>query len=402
MVAARLEAALGVALPRRPRRAGEGRARQRGHRGAVLLEEPGLRGPLPVVRLPLRGGRAALQKPAVERLDVVEGGDRDEQVAPERPHLVLHAALLVARVGVGEAVVEAVVGGERPEERRRHDLGADPAADLGGVVEHRPRRHAAGELERGAQPVAHAFGRLAPEHLGEPDVGVRELDHQVVAPPERPADAEVRLAEVDLALAGAPIEDQVPLGLALPALPSDPLPRGPDEVPDRLVGALEALLLDEPVVDAPRGVALLAPHAQVLPEPSLDRLGVGLHHRRRRPAARRRRPGGQVPRRDVLPHRRARDAGRGGYAADRLAPPGPPPDILYLVHADHFLSGPPNVEIGSHRQLSVQGGGRRGPYHFGKFSFTGMESGLYHFRKSDVTKYTRSSRHRAKPVGPLS
>ena len=64
------------------------------------------------------------------------------------------------------------------------------------------------------------------------------------------------------------------------------------------------------------------------------------------------------------------------------------PDILYLVHADHFLSGPPNVEIGSHRQLSVQGGGRRGPYHFGKFSFTGMESGLYHFRKSDVTKYS--------------
>ena len=221
MVAARLEAALGVALPRHPRHAGEGRAWQRGHRGAVLLEEPGLRGPLPVVRLPLRGGRAALQKPAVERLDVVEGGDRDEQVAPERPHLVLHAALLVARVGVGEAVVEAVVGGERPEERRRHDLGADPAADLGGVVEHRPRRHAAGELERGAQPVAHALGRLAPEHLGEPDVGVRELDHQVVAPPERPADAEVRLAEVDLALAGAPIEDQVPLGLALPALPSD-------------------------------------------------------------------------------------------------------------------------------------------------------------------------------------
>lgn len=153
-----------------------------------------------------------------------------------------------------------------------------------------------------------------------------------------------------------------------------------------------------------RGVALLAPHAQVLPEPSLDRLGVGLHHRRRRPAARRRRPGGQVPRRDVLPHRRARDAGRGGYAADRLAPPGPPPDILYLVHADHFLSGPPNVEIGSHRQLSVQGGGRRGPYHFGKFSFTGMESGLYHFRKSDVTKYTTSCpprwrcRARAPPV----
>ena len=53
--------------------------------------------------------------------------DRDEEVAPERSDLVLHGALLVPRVGVGEAVVEPVVRGEAPEELGGDDLRADPA-----------------------------------------------------------------------------------------------------------------------------------------------------------------------------------------------------------------------------------------------------------------------------------
>ena len=60
--------------------------------------------------------------------------------------------------------------GESAEERRGPHLGADPAADLGGVVEHGPQRHAPEELEDVAEPLADALRGLAPEDLREPDV----------------------------------------------------------------------------------------------------------------------------------------------------------------------------------------------------------------------------------------
>lgn len=112
----------------------------------------------------------------------MEGRHRHERVPAVASGLVLDVALLVARVGVGEGVVEPVVRGEAAEEFREPDLGADPPADLGGVVEDRPAGDASGELEHVAEPLADALGGLAPEGLGGSHVGVREGDGAVPAP----------------------------------------------------------------------------------------------------------------------------------------------------------------------------------------------------------------------------
>nr|WP_232204390.1 hypothetical protein [Olsenella profusa] len=100
---------------------------------------------------------AVPEQPAVERGDVVERRDGHEEVPPVAPDLVLDVALLVARVGVGEGVVGPVVRREAPEELREPDLAPDAPADLGGVVEDGPPRHAAGELEHVAEPLADAL-----------------------------------------------------------------------------------------------------------------------------------------------------------------------------------------------------------------------------------------------------
>ena len=214
VLAAGPERALLVALPGEPRDACERRRGQRRERRAVVLEELGLGRALAVVRLAVGELQARAEQPPVVGLHVPDLRDRDEEVAPERSDLVLHGALLVPRVGVGEAVVEAVVRGEAPEELGGDDLRADPAADLGCVVEDGAHRHAAEELERVPEPLADALGGLAPEDLGEPDVGVRERDREEVAAGDDAAHAEVRLPEVDLALAREPVEQEEPLRLA--------------------------------------------------------------------------------------------------------------------------------------------------------------------------------------------
>lgn len=165
--------------------------------------------------------------------------------------------------------------GEAAEQLGGDDLRADPPADLGGVVEHGSQRHPSQELEHVPEPLADALGGLAPEHLRQPDVGVRERHHEEVAAPRDAARAGVRLPEVDLALAGQPVEQQeppLPAGVELgrqllPPPPHVPLHGG--------AGALEAPLLDEPVVDPPGRVALLVPAAPVLQEPRVDQLREG-------------------------------------------------------------------------------------------------------------------------------
>ena len=108
-------------------------------------------------------------------------------------------------MGVGEAVVQPVVRGEPAEERRGPGLGADPAADLGGVVEDGPQRHAPEDLEDVAEPLANALRGLSPEDLSEPHVGVRESHHEEVPALDDAPHAEVGLPEVDLALSGQPV-----------------------------------------------------------------------------------------------------------------------------------------------------------------------------------------------------
>ena len=277
---------------------------------------------------------AVFEQPAVERADVVERRDGDEEVPPVAADLVLDVALLVARVGVGEGAVESVVGREAAKEPRCPHLPADAPDDLGGVVEDRPPGHAADELEDVAEPLADALGRLAPEDLGEPDVGVREGDRQVLAPGDHAADPEVRLAEVDLDLAGQPSQRQEPLGVPAVALAGHLLAAALDVALHGGAAARIALLIAKPHVDPRRRVALLAPVPAVVVEPGVDRLLV-----RREDLALGLAPprglGRQVLHPDVLPDRRLRRADRPRNRGDRLAAPCPLAYILYLVHADH-------------------------------------------------------------------
>lgn len=254
--------------------------------------------------------------------------------SPVAAGLVLDVALLVARVGVGEGVVESVVGREAAEELRCPRLPADAPADLGGVVEDRPPGHAADELEGVAGPLADALGRLAPEDLGEPDVGVRGGDRRVLAPGGHAADPEVRLAEVDLDLTGQPSQCQEPLGVPAVALAGHLLAAAPDVAPHGGVAARVAPLVARPHVDPRRRVALLAPVSAVVVEPGVDRplvwredLALGL--------APPRGLGRQVPHPGTLPDRRLRRADRPRNRRDWLAAPCPLAHILYLVHADH-------------------------------------------------------------------
>ena len=296
-------------------------------------EQLGLGRTEPVVALALAQVEAVVEQPAVERPDVVERRDGDEEVPPVAADLVLDVALLVARAGVGEDVVEPVVRREAAEELRGPHLPADASADLGGVVEDRPPRHAADELEDVAEPLADALGRLAPEDLGEAHVGVREGDGQVLAPGGHPADPEVRLAEVDLDLAGQPSQRQEPLGVPAVALAGHLLPTALDVALHGGVAARVALLVAKPRVDPRRRVALLAPVPAVVVEPGVDRLLVGREQLALRLAPPRG-LGRQVLHPGVLPGRRLRHADRPRDRGDWLAAPGPLAYILHLVHAD--------------------------------------------------------------------
>ena len=323
-----------AAPPGLPPRARERRRRQRRERLPVLSEQLGLGRAESVVALALAQVEAVLEQPAVERADVAERRDGDEEVPPVAADLVLDAALLVARVGIGEGVVESVVGREAAEELRCPHLPADAPADLGGVVEDRPPGRAADELEDVAEPLADALGRLAPEDPGEPDVGVREGDRQVLAPGDHAAGPEVRLAEVDLDLAGQPSRRQESLGVPAVALAGRLLAAAPDVALHGGVAARVALLVAKTHVDPRRRVALLAPVPAVVVEPGVDRLLVwreGLALVLAAPRG----LGRQVLHPGVLPDRRLRRADRPRNRGDRLAAPCPLAYILYLVHADH-------------------------------------------------------------------
>ena len=271
--------------------------------------------------------------------------------------LVLHVALLVARPGVGERVVEPVVRGEEPEEVAHQDPVAHAAADLGGVVEDGAPGRPADELEDVPGPLAHALGGLAPEDLGEADVRVREARGEVVPARRHAPDPEVGLPEVHLALSRQPGELEVAGRVPCVALGGHLLPAAPDVALHRGVAALVALLLAEPHVDAHGGVPLLAPVAAVVLEPRVDRGLVGREGRALR-LRRPRRLGREVAHPDVLPDGGLGHPLRPGDPGDRLAPPRPPAYILYLVHADH--SSP--ASLGRHRcndKVRPPRGGRR-------------------------------------------
>lgn len=106
------------------------------------------------------------------------------------------------------------------------------------------------------------------------------------------------------------------------------------------MGAPEAVLGDQAVIDPLGGVALLEPAAPVLEQPRIDQGCEGLEQGRLGLPADRRGLLGEVGLPQVLPHRGLGDPGVPGYGGDARPASSEPSDIVDLVHADHFLSGP--------------------------------------------------------------
>ena len=197
---------------------------------------------------------AAVEQVAVVYVGAADAGNGHEQVAADEADLVLHVALLVARVRVAEGVVEPVMGGESREHLGGPYGRAGLPADAGGVVEHYARWDAAAVLEYVAQALADALGVLAGEHLRQADVRVREGDDEVQHPPSHAADVEIGFAEVGLGLAGGPYQIEKRL-LGFPALCLE----AGDVVADGGLACPAAALVPEAGVYARGSVALLAP-----------------------------------------------------------------------------------------------------------------------------------------------
>lgn len=221
--------------------------------------------------------------------------------------------------GVAVAAAAAVVRAEPGERLGLRDRAARPPAGLGRVVGHERRRRPADLLEDLAEAVAEALGALGHAGDAEPGVGVRQREDERLGrrPPARQVGLEV--AVVDLRGARGPLQPGGPVaGRRAPAPPLG------DVAADARVGAGVAPLRDEPVADAPRGVALLPRRAEVARENRVDPGLVALE-RRARPGGRQRRRGRHVGHVGVPGHRvaahaeLARGLGPGDAPRARLA-----------------------------------------------------------------------------------
>ncbi len=222
---------------------------------------------------------------------------------------------------------------ERLEQRRLPDLAAHAAPDLGGVVEHHQRGHAAYVLEGVLHALAHAHGPLVAEQLGQAVVGLGERLGEVVHARELAAVLEVGLAEVDLHGAGRPL--QVHEG-ALRSRQPGLGPELPHVALHGRVAALEAVLVDEAPVHAPGRVALLVVGALVLLEHPGDLGLVGVEDAALGPLDRALR--GEVVLCEVLPDRRVGEPGGLLDLRRGQAPRGHVPDLHLLRHAQQSPS----------------------------------------------------------------
>lgn len=208
---------------------------------------------------------APVEQPPVPRCRVPDLGNRYEQVAADGPHLVLDVALLVAGIGVAEAVAEPVMGAAGLEQLGRSRRVRDAPADARRVVEDDLPRNPAEVLEDVAEGLADALGVLAGEELGEAHVREGEREREVAQAGAHAAQIEIGLAEVGLRLARRPRQIEVALAVRRPAglrLPDIAL-HGAD-------GHLGAAFRDQAVVDPLGGMALLAVVPQVVCEPLVD------------------------------------------------------------------------------------------------------------------------------------
>lgn len=127
----------------------------------------------------------------VERAPTIDLAHWHEEVAAEEPHLVLDRSLLMARVRVAEGIGEAVVGSEGREHLGGAGLIRDAPSHSRCIVEDDADGHAAHVFEDVLERLADAFGILAWEDLGEPDVGEGEGENEVALAHPRSPDVEI-------------------------------------------------------------------------------------------------------------------------------------------------------------------------------------------------------------------
>lgn len=303
----------------------ERRAGQRQHAREILRER--LRGP-PALPVPRSGvdAAAAGREPRVELVQRVRHGDRDEEVAAQEAHGVLHRPLLVPGVGVAVAALAAVVRPELGEEPRLRDLAERHPAGLGGVVEHEQARRAPDPLEDRPQAPAEDLGPLARQGDAEAGVGVRQRHHQELQVDRASRDRRPEVPEVDLRRARRPLELEVPVPRPLRVL----APPGGHVPPDRRVRALVAHLVRGPVVDPLGRVPLLARHRQVRLQDRVDPAREAVRGRAGPPPDQRG-LGRHVPHVRVLGDGVPADPQLAGDPRPRHPVPVHPPDILLFV-----------------------------------------------------------------------
>ena len=316
---------------------------------AVLGEQDRLLLVLGVVGLPAEF-QAPVREPGVEVLQVPHARPGHEQLAADHADLRLHRALLVAGVRRAQGALEPVVRLERLEQAGPADPAAGPASHARGVVEHDAFGHAAEPFEQVQQRLARAFRVLAGHELGQADVRVREVQHEMAHALDRAPVEHVDLAEIGLGLARMPYQVHERAAGIHGGLASEP-GHGPGHGRQRHLGAV---LVAQPLPYPGRGVTLLAPIAAVLGQPLLDQGQVRVDHRTAPfPDGRLL---GQVVHPEVLAHRGLAHVLLARYRRYGFAVPSHTADRLYLGHADHLPFRPFLVEIRSTIQLRPVGG----------------------------------------------
>ena len=317
---------------------------------AVLREQDGLLLVLGVVGLPAEL-QAPVRQSGVEVLQVPHGRPGHEQLAPDHADLRLDRALLVSGVRRAQGALEPVVRLERLEQAGPADAApAGPASHASGVVEHDAFGHAAEPFEQVQRRLARALRVLAGHELGQTDVRVREVQHEVAHALGRAPVKHVDLAEIGLGLARMPHQVHERAARLHGRLAPEP-GHGPGHGRQRHLGAV---LVAQPLPYPGRGVTLLAPAGAVLGEPLPDQRQIRVDYR---PAPfPHGRFLGQVVHPEVLAHGGLAHVLPARYRRYGFAVPSHTTDRLYLGHAGHLPFRPFLVEIRSTIQSRPVGG----------------------------------------------
>ena len=226
---------------------------------------------LPVM-LPFRVLFALFPQIFIERREIRNRRDGNEQVSPGVAYLILYVSFLVAFARIAEIRLKAVVEFEAREAVRQDALRSlQNLNDRGGeVVETNPERNASDTLKDPLQPFQQAFLILGRENLRVGVVGIRKRHRQGVSFLALPLRVVVKeLPEVRLRAAFRRVQRQPFLSRHLhrTLLPAHvPLHAG--------VAALIALLVPQTLVDPHRRVPLFPGNLPVRFQPRVNRRDV--------------------------------------------------------------------------------------------------------------------------------